>query len=210
MAYLYEPREVIADAVIHVLGLCLASVGAVLLLAHMGGISEPHHILAVGIYCALLLFALIASAAYHLTPWPRPRDWLHKIDHAAIYFKIAGTYTPFVALIGTAFSYSVLGLIWAVAIGGAVAKLSFWRTDARGSLLLYLAMGWACLLLIIPMARTLPLMALGLIISGGLLYSTGTIFFSMPQIRFQNAIWHAFVLAASTCFFAAVTLSVTT
>ena len=154
----------------------------------------------------MLILSLLASAAYHLLPWERSRPVFHRLDHAAIYLKIAGTYTPLVVLIGSWFAYVVLGVVWVVALLGAVAKLSFWATNARGSLALYLLLGWASVLLIWPMWLTLPGPAFALIAAGGLLYTVGTVFFAMKVLRFQNAIWHSFVLAASTCFFCAVSM----
>jgi hemolysin III len=153
------------------------------------------------------LSALLASAIYHLLPFDRTRALLGRIDHAAIYFKIAGTYTPFVVLIGTGFAYGILAVVWALAIIGAVAKLSFWSTESKASLYLYLGMGWLSVLLVWPMWQNLPTTALTLIGIGGLIYTLGTIVFAHPGMRFQNAIWHSFVLAASICFFAAISIS---
>ena len=95
-----------------------------------------------------------------------------------------------------------------MALFGVIAKLSFWAADARGSLPVYLGMGWASLLLIWPMTQALPPAAVGLIIGGGALYTLGTLTYRFPQMRYQNAVWHGFVLAASTCFFAAVSVGV--
>ena len=163
MAYPYSLREVIADGVVHFLGLAAAITGSVLLLVWATRNGQTVELASVWIYASFLLTALVASAAYHMLPWERPRPWLHKIDHAAIYLKIAGTYTPIVVLIGSGFAYVVLAFVWIAALVGAVAKLSFWRVDGRGSLALYLALGWACLLLVGPMIRTLPEAAVWLI-----------------------------------------------
>lgn len=204
-----QTRELLADAVVHACGLTAAFVGVTLLIQHLVQSGDTAPIISVSVYSAMLLFALMASAAYHLLPWDASRNWFHKVDHAAIYLKIAGTYTPLVVIIGSTFSYVVLAAIWGVALFGAVAKLSFWPTNAKGSLALYLGLGWACVLLIYPMLQTLPGTAIWLITGGGLLYTVGTYFFSREVLPFQNAIWHCFVLAASTCFFAAISISAT-
>ncbi|WP_299726233.1 hemolysin III family protein [uncultured Tateyamaria sp.] len=201
-------RETLADASIHVLGLLLALGAGVILLIHVAQTEGPTQIAATSIYAGFLFFSFVASALYHLLPGETLRPLFRRIDHAAIYFKIAGTYTPLVVLIGSAFAYVVLAGVWLVALIGAVAKLSFWAADARGSLPVYLGMGWASLLLIWPMTQTLPSVAVGLIIGGGVLYSLGTLVYRYPQMRYQNAVWHGVVLAASTCFFAAVSVSV--
>lgn len=207
MAYPFSLRETLADASIHVLGILLAVTAGAVLLVHVAQTQDPTQIAATSIYAGFLFMSFLASALYHLLPWERTRPLWRRIDHAAIYLKIAGTYTPLVVLIGSAFAYVVLAGVWLVALVGALAKLSFWAADGRGSLAIYLGMGWASLLLIWPMTQTLPMIAVWLIIGGGVLYTLGTLVYRFPQMRYQNAVWHSFVLAASTCFFAAVSVS---
>lgn len=205
MAYPYSIAETIADGTVHFLGLGFAIPALTLLLLHAAGQDIP--LGAIIVYAACFLASLAASAVYHLMPFDGARAFMGRIDHAAIYFKIAGTYTPLVMVIGTGFAYGILGVVWLLAFVGAVAKMWFWNTDAKGSLALYLAMGWLSVLLIWPMWHTLPGMALALIATGGLTYSLGTLVYAHPGMRYQNAIWHMFVLAASICFFAAIALS---
>lgn len=205
MAYPYSRTETLADGAVHAAGLVFAFGGVPLLLGQADGAEGM--LWAAGLYGGCLLASLLASAIYHMSPLERGRRWLHRIDHAAIYFKIAGTYTPFVAIIGTAFAYGLLALIWAIALIAALAKLFFWETNARGSLLLYLALGWLSVLLIYPMWEALPGAATGLVVAGGLIYSAGTLIYAHPGMRYQNALWHLVVLAASVCFFVAVALS---
>ncbi|WP_299546898.1 hemolysin III family protein [uncultured Tateyamaria sp.] len=206
MPYPHSVRETLADASVHVLGLTAGITASAMLLVHVMQTQGAAQIAATSIYTGLAVFALVASASYHLLRWERSRPVFHRIDHAAICLKIAGTYTPLVVLIGSAFAYVVLAAVWLVALLGALAKLSFWATDARGSLALYLAMGWASVLLIWPMWQNLPGASTALIVAGGGLYSLGTVFYAQKSLRFQNAIWHSFVLAASACFFGAVAL----
>jgi len=205
MAYPHPTADTLADGTIHALGLGFAIPATILLttdVAGQGGALTP-----IMIYAACFVLSLLASAIYHLVPFDRPRALLGRIDHAAIYFKIAGTYTPLVVLIGTGFAYGILAVVWALAIIGAIAKLSFWSTESKASLYLYLGMGWLSVLLVWPMWQSLPPMALTLIGAGGLIYSLGTVIFAHPGMRFQNAIWHSFVLTASICFFAAISIS---
>ncbi len=208
MAYPYSVPETLADASVHLVGVSLAVLGGGFLVLHVAQHHGAPQIAATSIYAVFMAASLVASALYHLLPWDRTRPFFHRMDHAAIYLKIAGTYTPLVVLIGSAFAYVVLAAVWLVALAGAVAKMSFWATDARGSLALYLALGWASVLLIWPMWQHLPGGTIALVAIGGGLYSLGTIFYAMKALRFQNAIWHSFVLAASICFFGAVALGV--
>ncbi|EEB86320.1 PAQR family membrane homeostasis protein TrhA [Roseobacter sp. GAI101] len=205
MAYPYSPAETVADSTVHGLGLGFAIPGTFLLMDHAGVQGAP--VIATLVYAICFILSLSASAIYHTLPFDRTRPLLQRVDHAAIYFKIAGTYTPIVMVIGTGFAYGILGIVWVLAIIGAVAKLLFWSAQSRASLALYLAMGWLSVLLIWPMWNTLPGVALVLIAVGGLTYSLGTIVYAHPGMRFQNAIWHGFVLAASICFFSAIAIS---
>lgn len=209
MAYPYSREETIADGTVHALALGASIIAVVALLMQTAPAAQAGTTMAVILYAAMMLLSFGASAAYHLLPWDRTRPLLHRIDHAAIYLKIAGTYTPLVVLIGSAFGYVVLALVWLVALAGAVAKLSIWATDARGSLALYLALGWASVLLIWPMWQALPGTAIALICAGGALYTVGTVVFAAKAMRYQNAIWHAFVLGASACFYGAIAVGVT-
>ncbi|WP_223424702.1 PAQR family membrane homeostasis protein TrhA [Tateyamaria pelophila] len=208
MPYPHSSRETLADASVHVIGVVAGLIACTALISHVIQTQPTHQITATTIYAGAVVFALIASALYHLLPWDRMRPTLRRVDHAAIYIKIAATYTPLVVLIGSGFAYAVLAAVWAVALIGAIAKLSFWSPDAPGAIALYLAMGWASLLLIWPMWQSLPGISTGLIVGGGLLYTLGAVFFARGTMRYQNAVWHIFVLSASACFFGAVTLGV--
>lgn len=215
----YSRAERIADGTVHAAGVIFAVTGAIMLTVlattgHDAGGNTANPALhggliaAIAVYGAALIATFVASACYHMTPWEAARPALRRLDHAAIYLKIAGTYTPLVVLIGTGFGYVVLGLVWALAIGGAAVKIFFWQSPGRLGTALYLLMGWLSVALIWPMAATLPTAGTGLVIAGGLTYSLGVIFFVWEGLKFSNAIWHVMVLAASACFFAAIALGV--
>lgn len=206
----YGRAERIADGVMHALGVTFALTGAVLLITFAALSASGGQIAAVSVYAGALIATFTASAFYHLTPWERLRPALRRVDHAAIFLKIAGTYTPFVVLIHSAFAYAVLALVWTLALGGALLRLLKRGKLGHIQTWTYLLLGWLSLLLVWPMVQTLPVPATALVLTGGLLYSAGVIFFRWESLRFSNAIWHAFVLAASACFFAAITLGVLT
>lgn len=201
----YARSERIADGTMHALGVAGALIGAGLLVSLMFK-STPVQMAGLAIYAAALIGTFAASAFYHMTPWEHLRPVLRRFDHAAIYLKIAGTYTPLVVLIGTGFAYVVLGLVWVLAIAGITRKLIFWRTPGRFDPLLYLAMGWMSLALVWGLVPVMPSVAMVLIGAGGALYTCGVVFYSWESLKFSNAIWHGFVLVASTCFFAAIVL----
>ncbi len=199
--------ERIADGIVHALGLTLAVTGAIVLMVLTSDLSIATRT-ASAVYAVALIATFLASATYHLAPWERVRPALRRLDHAAIYLKIAGTYTPLVVLIGTGFAYAVLGLVWTLAVAGALMKLAFWRVPGRFGPVLYLVMGWLALALVWPLATTLPGAALWLIVAGGVLYSLGVPFYAAERLRFSKAVWHGIVIAASTCFFVAIALAV--
>lgn len=204
----YSRGERVADGAMHVIGVAGALVGAAALILWVAFRATGGEIAAVSIYSGALIATFVASAFYHLTPWERFRPLLRRLDHAAIYLKIAGTYTPFVVMLGTMSSYLVLAAIWAVAVIGVVRKLFFWQVQGWGGVMLYLAMGWMGVGVLWSLLGTLPDLAAGLIVVGGLLYMTGVIFYRWEGLKFSNAIWHGFVVAASACFYVAITLGV--
>jgi hemolysin III len=204
----YARSERIADAMMHGAGVLFAMGGTVVLIVLAALWTNPAEITSVAIYGAALILSFGASALYHFTPVEGWRPTLRRLDHAAIFFKIAGTYTPLVVLIGSAFGYVILAVVWGLAVAGAIGKLFFWSRPGTGSLSLYLFLGWLSVFLIWSLFPVLPIAATVLIAVGGLLYTTGVIFFNWERLRFSLAIWHGFVLAASICFFSAISMGV--
>lgn len=190
----------------HAIGVIGSVLGAALLLIWSAPVASPWEVAAITIYAITLIATFTASAFYHMTPWESIRPVLRRIDHAAIYLKIAGTYTPLVVMIGGGLAYVVLGLVWAMAIIGMTLKLVFWSTPGRFGPALYLIMGWMSIILIWSSWSVLPF---GYIVTGGLLYTVGVVFHASKTMKFANAIWHGFVIAASACFFAAITFLAT-
>ena len=178
MAYPHSTAETLDDDVVHAAGRVFAVPGSVALLDQVGARSTLE-LAATALYAGCLVLALAASALYHMCPLCPVRPVLHRIDHAAIYLKIAGSYTPFAVLLGTTLAYGVLATVWALALVGACAKLSFWGTDAKGSLALYLGMGWLSALLIWPMSQVFSNTAVLLVVLGGLIYSR----FNHPNVE---------------------------
>ncbi|MDB4112206.1 hemolysin III family protein [Yoonia sp.] len=204
----YARSERIADGTMHAIGVLGALTGAILLMVWSADVAAPMQMLAIAVYGATLIATFAASAMYHFTPWENVRPLLRRFDHAAIYLKIAGTYTPLVVLIGSGFAYAVLSIVWTLAVVGVVLKLFFWRTPGRFGPALYLIMGWLSLALIWALWPLVPVSAMILMAVGGLLYTAGVPFYASETMKFSIAIWHGFVVAASACFFAAITISV--
>ncbi len=203
----YARSERIADGTMHAVGVLGAVTGAVVLIIWSSGQATAAQITAISVYGATLIATFVASAFYHMTPWEGIRPLLRRFDHAAIYLKIAGTYTPLVVMIGSGFAYAVLAVVWGLAVIGMVLKLFFWRTPGRFGPALYLVMGWLSLALIWSLWPIVPVSAMVLIAVGGLLYTAGVPFYASETMKFSIAIWHGFVVAASGCFFAAIAIA---
>lgn len=202
--FTFNRAELWADGIVHGLGIALGISGVAVLIGHLVAASHFFELIPVSIYGAALLAVLIISAVYNL--WPvSPMKWLiRRFDHSAIYVLIAGTYTPFLMKLGqSATAQWLLAIVWLVAIAGIALKVALPGRYDRLSILLYLALGWSGVVLWESIA-TLPATALWLMLAGGILYSVGVIFHVWESLPFQNAIWHAFVLAASGCFYGAV------
>ncbi|SNR40355.1 PAQR family membrane homeostasis protein TrhA [Puniceibacterium sediminis] len=202
----YARSEWIADGAMHLLGVIGACCGAILLMVWSLDRVSDSQSLALAVYGVALVLTFVASAFYNMTPWETLRPTLRRIDHAAIFVKIAGTYTPLVVMIGSLGSYLVLGVVWALAAFGVVKKIFFWRAPGRYDPLLYLFMGWLSPLLIWSLWPLVPPATIILITSGGLLYSVGVVFYKWKALKFSKAIWHGFVVCASACFYGAIAL----
>jgi hemolysin III len=201
----YDRAELIADGVVHVVGVCFGLIAATVLIVLTAIHATGLEVAVVSVYVAGLLAMLVLSATYNLWPVSRAKWVLRRFDHSAIYVLIAATYTPFIMQVkDSIFAVVLLIGVWCVAIVGIVLKLVLPGRFDRVSVGLYLAMGWSGFMLYDAVVRALPAMALGLVIAGGALYSLGVIFHAWQRLRFQNVIWHCFVLLGAACHYTAV------
>lgn len=204
----YSRAERYSDGVVHVLGIGLALIAVPVLVGLTITVrSEPIAILSACIYGLTLILMLSFSALYNMTESDRWSSLFRRLDHSAIYLKIAGTYTPFVLLSSVPAPGFLAGLWGSAALGSLLKMLDPGRFQWF-ALFLYLAMGWAAVWAGSAMLTELPLAVLSLMISGGLMYTVGVVFFLLDRMPFHNTIWHVFVLAASVQFFIAVSLHI--
>jgi hemolysin III len=201
----YDRVELIADGVVHAIGILFGIIAATVLIVLTAVYASALDIVAVSIYVAGLLSMLVLSATYNLWPVSRTKWVLRRFDHSAIYVLIAATYTPFIMeLRDSVMALALLIGVWCVAIFGIVLKLRWPGRFDRVAVGLYLALGWSGAMLYDSVVGTLPKLALWLVLAGGALYSLGVIFHAWRRLRFQNAIWHGFVLAGAACHYTAV------
>jgi len=204
----YDRAETIADAVVHGLGIAFAVAGGAALIIVAALYADVSQVTAVAIYSAGLAAMIGLSAAYNLWPLTPVKWWLRRLDHSAIYLLIAATYTAFVLPLKGGALDAILIVQWVSAAAGIALKLLFPGRFDRAAIALYLVMGWSGLFVIGPMAAALAPVTLVLIAIGGVLYSAGVVFHVWESLRFQNAIWHGFVLSAAACHYGAVMTSV--
>jgi hemolysin III len=201
----YDRVELIADGVVHAIGVLFGLIAATVLIVLTAVYASALDIVGVSIYAAGLLSMLVLSASYNLWPVSRTKGVLRRFDHSAIYLLIAATYTPFILeLKDSVFAIGVLIGVWCLAIFGIVLKLACPGRFDRLAVGLYLALGWSGLMLYGSVVTALPRVALWLVLAGGALYSFGVIFHAWRRLRFQNAIWHSFVLLGAACHYTAV------
>jgi hemolysin III len=194
---------------LHLGGLVLALIGSIGLVSATW--QSPAKMVSLVIYGGSLILMFAASTALHLTRGsPRTLLWLNRLDHAAIYVVIAGTYTPFCFnLLSGAMRWEILLLIWTLALAGTIYKLFFNFQPRHFSTLLYLGMGWFGGIGLMGLRTSLPSGLIGLVLIGGSVYSLGAVIFAFKKPNIHryldhHDLWHIFVLAGSFLEFLAV------
>ena len=193
------------DAMVHVVGVTFGLAACVTLaIVALPGAGSAE-LVSLAVYGAGLLAMLGCSALYNIGgDGPRKAFW-RRLDHAAIFVMIAGTYTPFLAIaIGGAWGTGLLVFVWTVAAAGVVLKLLHLERLETLSIAAYLLLGWTILVAIDRLIAAVSLPALILLVGGGILYSIGVLFYQWDRLPYQKAIWHGFVLAAAACHYFAI------
>ena len=190
----YDPQEELINTYSHGLGAVLALIAAIFLIVKGNGLPVGQWI-SLWVYGLSLVLLLSSSMLYHFAQDELKRYWYKKLDHTAIYYLIAGTYTPFLNIaIPTAKAHDLLIALWVIALIGTLFKLVFIHRFQKVSLAAYLVMGWLAVLVMDDMQRYLSKDAIQLLIAGGLAYTVGTLFYALKNVRYTHAIWHVFVL----------------
>lgn len=204
---MYDKAELWADGIVHVVGVMLAVSGAFVMLWYFSGHLSSGIYISALIYVLSLVAALSISAVYNIWPVSPVKKFLRRFDHSMIYVLIAGTYTPFIMKMGEGAGLH-LALVWLIAFCGIALKLLLPGRFDRLAILLYLALGWSGVLIIDQLLQFLSFPVVALIAAGGIIYSLGVIFHVWERLRFQNAIWHGFVVVGAAIHYGAVFLAV--
>jgi hemolysin III len=197
--------EEVANAVSHGIGFLFA-VASLPVLVHFasrhGGTAS---VVAASLFSATMMTLYLVSTLYHALPAGRAKHWFNRLDHAAIYVFIAGSYMPWLlgALRGP-WGWSLFGVVWSAAALGVAAKLfnrlrhPYWSTG------LYVAMGWVAVVAIVPLVERVSGAGLAWLVAGGVAYTLGAVVFLFDnRIRYAHFVWHLFVIAGSVCHFCA-------
>jgi hemolysin III len=198
--------EELANGISHGIGFLLAIASLPVLLGFAPPASTAINIVAVCVFSATMMLLYLVSTLYHVWPHGRAKEWLARLDLAAIYLCIAGCYTPFVlGVLRGGWGWSLFGVVWAMAALGFTAKLLDRLKHPLWSTGLYVAMGWIAVVAAAPLIARVPGAGVAWLVAGGLSYTAGAVVFLYDsRVRFAHFIWHLFVLGGSACHFIAV------
>ena len=205
LAVPHSRLEEMVNSSTHGLGLILSIGGLAVLVVLASIYGTASHVVGCSIYGATLVLLYTGSTCYHQTRSPSAKRSLRTIEQAVIFLLIAGTYTPFsLVVLQGGWGWSLFGLVWGLAVSGIISNTLYLQRFPAISNLVYLGMGWLCLIAIVPLKDTLPVGGLGLLLSGGLVYSLGVVSLSWNKIPFNHGVWHVSVLGGSICHYFAV------
>jgi len=200
----------VLNAVTHGIGCGLAIAGLVILLIKGARLGSPLHIVSYGIYGAMMILLFLSSTLFHSLIFTKAKKVFQVFDHDSIFLLIAGSYTPFCLLsVKGWLGWALFTLIWLLAISGVVYKsLTLHKKDtvSKVSTLIYLFMGWLCLVAAKDLWLSLGSVGTALLVSGGVAYSVGALFYSLKNVRFMHVVWHLFVMLGAALMYFSILL----
>lgn len=199
--------EEIANWVTHGIGFVLSIAAFALLVVFSTQHGDVWHMVSFTVYGVTLIALYAASTIYHMLESVERKSFFKRVDHAAIYLLIAGTYTPFLLTqLRGPLGWTLFAVIWALCGSGAIFQLRPGRVHKLTSTLAYVFAGWLVLVAIKPLVAAVPRDGIWLLVAGGVFYTSGIVFYMWHRLRYHHAIWHTFVLGGSICHFLAVLL----
>lgn len=201
----FSKKEEIANSITHGIGATLSLAALVILIVYASLYGNAWHIVSFSLFGTTMLLLYVFSTLVHSLPIGKAKKVFEILDHAGIFFFIAGTYTPFllVALRG-ALGWTLFGIIWGLAIFGTVFKAFFVDRFVKLSTILYIVIGWLIVVAWKPLVASVSTKGIVFLVIGGVLYSFGAIFYVWKGFKYHHAIWHLFVVAGSIMHFFAV------
>ncbi len=203
----FSVAEEIWHAVTHGIGFLLSIAALVLLVVFATTSGSVLHITAAAIYGATLIIMYGSSTLYHAITHHSAKQFFQKCDHSAIYFLIAGTYTPVMLItVGGAWGWTLFGIEWGIAVIGIALKFIYPGRFETLSLIAYVLMGWLIVIVFDTFKANIDPVGFWLIVAGGIAYTSGIVFYVKDRISYFHTVWHFFVMAGSILQFFAVLL----
>jgi hemolysin III len=205
----FSLTEEIWHAVTHGVGALLSIAALVLLIVFAVTNGSSLHVVAASIYGASLVILFGSSTLYHAVTHQRAKEIFQRFDHAAIYFLIAGSYTPIMLItIGGAWGWTLFSVEWGIAVIGILLKFVYPGRFEMLSLIAYVVMGWLIVLVFGDFRVGIAPIGFWLMVAGGLAYTSGIFFYIKDRISYFHTIWHIFVMAGAILQFFAILLYV--
>lgn len=198
--------EEIANATSHGAALLAAIAAFPILVVITARAGSAANITAACIFASTMVIMYLSSTLYHAIPHGKVKNFFRKIDHAAIFLLIAGTYTPFTfSVLAGAWGWSLFGVIWGLAAIGLTLKFTTLLSRPWLSNALYLLMGWLVIIAAVPLFTGLSAAGTVWLVLGGLAYTGGIAFYVLDnKVRYAHFVWHLFVIAGTVCHYFAV------
>ncbi|MGY3766064.1 PAQR family membrane homeostasis protein TrhA [Vagococcus vulneris] len=196
----YMITNEVFNAITHGIGTGLSIAGLVLLIIKGARLGSPIHVVSYTIFGSSMILLFLFSTLFHSLIFTKAKKVFQVFDHSSIYLLIAGSYTPFCLLtIKGWLGWTLFGIIWGIALLGIIYKSIWLSTKNKTGVILYVAMGWLCLIAIKPLFDGLGVNGFLLLFLGGVSYTIGAVFYSMKHIKFMHVVWHIFVMLGA-CF----------
>jgi len=197
--------EEIANSISHGIGLVLAVIATPILIITALRYGSAWNMIGVSVFAASMVTLYLASTLYHALTHDGAKRVFRMLDHSAIFFLIAGTYTPFtLGILRGPWGWTLLIIIWTLAAIGLTMKIVFGARYVWLSVVLYLVMGWLVVIAAPQVLRVMPLSGLAWLVAGGIAYTAGVAFYAAHRVRYAHFAWHLFVIAGTVCHFFAV------
>lgn len=205
LTHTFSKREEIANAITHGIGIILSIAALVLLIAFATIHGTALHVVSFTIFGVTMLILYTSSTLVHSFPQGKAKNVFEILDHSAIYFFIAGSYTPFLFIaVQGALGWTLLSIVWGLAIFGTIFKVFFVKKFLHLSTILYIAIGWLIVFAWKPLVTSVPTYGIVFLVIGGVIYSIGAVFYVWRGFKYHHAIWHLFVLIGTVMHFFAV------
>lgn len=200
--HIFSKGEEIANSITHGIGGILSIAGLVLLIVFSSLYGTVWHVISFTLFGVTMVLLYTSSTLVHSLPPGKAKDVFEILDHSAIYFFIAGTYTPFLFIAVQGWiGWTLFGIVWGLAIGGTVFKSFFVKKYLFFSTIMYVVMGWLIVFAWNPITENVARDGVVLLVIGGLLYTIGAVFYVWRGFKYHHAVWHLFVLAATILHF---------